>query len=130
MALTLAMTAVCLFPVAFETLNTTLRDVALFVGRSSAMAAFTVLYIFAGEVYPTSIRSTGVGVGNGFARIGGITCPAFAVALIESGHVTLSVVFSSPSPLPPPPLSSVETAGRTLDTDDAAAAVELGALAA
>ena len=93
MALTLAMTAVCLFPVAFETLNTTLRDVALFVGRSSAMAAFTVLYIFAGEVYPTSIRSTGVGVGNGFARIGGITCPAFAVALIESGHVTLSVVF-------------------------------------
>ena len=106
MALTLAMTAVCLFPVAFETLNTTLRDVALFVGRSSAMAAFTVLYIFAGEVYPTSIRSTGVGVGNGFARIGGITCPAFAVALIESGHVTLSVVFFvAVAAAPPPPRS-------------------------
>ena len=134
MALTLAMTAVCLFPVAFETLNTTLRDVALFVGRSSAMAAFTVLYIFAGEVYPTSIRSTGVGVGNGFARIGGITCPAFAVALIESGHVTLSVVFfvAVAAVAAAAALSlSVETAGRTLDTDDDTdAAVELAALAA
>lgn len=134
MALTLAMTAVCLFPVAFESLNTTLRDVALFVGRSSAMAAFTVLYIFAGEVYPTSIRSTGVGVGNGFARIGGITCPAFAVALIESGHITLSVVFfvAVAALAAAAALSlSVETAGRTLDgDDDDDGAVELAAVAA
>jgi len=135
MALTLAMTAVCLFPVAFESLNTTLRDVALFVGRSSAMAAFTVLYIFAGEVYPTSIRSTGVGVGNGFARIGGIICPAFAVALIESGHITLSVVFfvAVAAGAAAAALSlSVETAGRTLDggDDDDGGAVELAAVAA
>jgi hypothetical protein len=32
------------------------------------------------EVYPTSVRATAMGVGNGFARIGGMTCPLFAVA--------------------------------------------------
>ena len=66
--------------------------------------------------------------------IGGITCPAFAVALIESGHVALSVVFlvAVAAVAAAAALSlSVETAGRTLDTDDDAdAAIELGALAA
>ena len=93
----------------------------LFGGRSAAFAAFTVLYIFAGEVYPTSIRSTGVGLGNGFARIGGITCPIFAVTLIESGHLTLSVVvFIAVAAVACAAALSlaVETAGRELDADD------------
>jgi len=76
-----------------------------------------------------------VGVGNGFARIGGIICPAFAVALIESGHITLSVVFfvAVAAGAAAAALSlSVETAGRTLDggDDDDGGAVELAAVAA
>jgi len=85
------------------------------------MAAFTVLYVFAGEVYPTTIRSTGVGVGNGFARIGGILCPVFAVTLIESGRVPLSVVFFLIVAIVSAVASfslRVETSGRRLDADE------------
>ena len=121
MAFTVIATAVFLLPVASSSISKAVRDIMLFGGRSAAFAAFTVLYIFAGEVYPTSIRSTGVGLGNGFARIGGITCPIFAVTLIESGHLTLSVVvfvFVAAVACAAALSLSVETAGRELDADD------------
>ena len=121
MAFTVIATAVFLLPVASSSISKAVRDIMLFGGRSAAFAAFTVLYIFAGEVYPTSIRSTGVGLGNGFARIGGITCPIFAVTLIESGHLTLSVVvFIAVAAVACAAALSlaVETAGRELDADD------------
>jgi MFS family permease len=121
MGFTLVATAVCIFPLAFESISTGFRDFVLFCARSSAMAAFTVLYVFAGEVYPTTIRSTGVGVGNGFARIGGILCPVFAVTLIESGRVPLSVVFFLIVAIVSAVASfslRVETSGRRLDADE------------
>lgn len=121
MGFTLVATAVCIFPLAFASISTAFRDFVLFCARSSAMAAFTVLYVFAGEVYPTTIRSTGVGVGNGFARIGGILCPVFAVTLIESGQVPLSVVFFLIVAVVSAAASfalRVETSGRRLDADD------------
>ncbi|CAK9229261.1 unnamed protein product [Sphagnum troendelagicum] len=56
----------------------------LFGGRACIMGAFTVLYIYAPEIYPTSTRSTGLGIANSFARVGGIVCPLVAVDLVRS----------------------------------------------
>jgi len=43
-------------------------------------------------VYRTSIRATGVGVGNGFSRVGGILCPLFAVEMVGQKHHALHVI--------------------------------------
>lgn len=121
MALTLASTAIFMLPVASKALGSALRDIFLFCARSSAMAAFTILYVFAGEIYPTKIRSSGLGVGNAFARVGGITCPLFAVTLIETGHHTFGVLFFVAIACVAVTASSalgVETTGKQLDTDD------------
>ncbi|TVU46030.1 hypothetical protein EJB05_05546, partial [Eragrostis curvula] len=37
-------------------------------------------------VYPTSVRSTGVGISSTIARIGGIICPLVAVGMLQSCH--------------------------------------------
>ena len=63
-----------------------------------------MLYIYAPEVYPTSVRATAMGVGNGFARIGGMTCPLFAVEMVEGGNLAAAVGFFAAGavPLAPP----------------------------
>jgi len=45
------------------------------IGKLGATAAFVTVYIFAGELFPTSVRATGLGCCNIFARIGGILAP-------------------------------------------------------
>jgi len=49
------------------------------------MAAFTVLFAYCSEVYPTQIRGTGVGVSNTFSRFAGMIVPLFAVDLVRNG---------------------------------------------
>ena len=44
-------------------------------GKLGATAAFVVVYIFAGELFPTDVRATGLGLCNVFARTGGILAP-------------------------------------------------------
>jgi hypothetical protein len=71
----------------------------LFGGRACIMGAFTVLYIYAPEVYPTSTRSTGLGIANSFARVGGIVCPLVAVDLVRSCQQGLAVSVFAGVPL-------------------------------
>lgn len=63
----------------------------LFGARACIMGAFTVLYIYAPEVYPTSNRSTGLGIANAIARVGGLLCPVVAVELVRSCQQGLAV---------------------------------------
>jgi MFS family permease len=51
----------------------------LFGARACAMGSSTVLCLYAPEVYPTSVRSTGVGLATSVGKIGGIVCPLVAV---------------------------------------------------
>ena len=82
------------------------------------MAAFTALYVYAPETQSTATRATALGVGNAFARIGGMLTPLFAVEMVGNGNlpgvaacfaalaaVTAGVAFALP----------VETAGVHLD---------------
>lgn len=58
----------------------------MFGARSCIMGAFSILWAFAPELYPTKVRSTGLGFCNSGGRVGGFLCPFVAVGLMESGH--------------------------------------------
>lgn len=64
----------------------------LFGGRICISAAFTVVYIYAPEIYPTAVRTTGVGVASSVGRIGGVLCPLVAVGLVHGCHQTIAVL--------------------------------------
>ncbi|XP_073143731.1 organic cation/carnitine transporter 7 [Henckelia pumila] len=63
----------------------------LFGARICITATFTIVYIYAPELYPTSVRTTGVGVASSVGRIGGMICPLVAVALIHWCHQTIAI---------------------------------------
>ncbi|KAG2725877.1 hypothetical protein I3843_01G084900 [Carya illinoinensis] len=64
----------------------------LFGARICITTTFTIVYIYAPEIYPTSVRTTGVGVASSMGRIGGIICPLVAVGLVQGCHQTVSIV--------------------------------------
>ncbi|XP_037072198.1 solute carrier family 22 member 15-like isoform X1 [Pollicipes pollicipes] len=56
-----------------------LRMLLGLIGKLCAAASFSVIFIHSGEIFPTSIRNTGFGLVNVFARIGGIVYPFMAL---------------------------------------------------
>ncbi|KAL6893529.1 hypothetical protein ACP4OV_007627 [Aristida adscensionis] len=65
-----------------ELLTTTL----LFGARACGTGSTTVLCLYAPEVYPTSVRSTGVGIATAIGKIGGVVCPLVAVGMLRTCH--------------------------------------------
>eukprot|EP01018_Ginkgo_biloba_P026869 Gb_23364 [translate_table: standard] len=63
----------------------------LFGARLCITGTFTIVYIYAPEIYPTSIRTTGFGAASSFARIGGVLCPVIAVGLVKSCQRVLAI---------------------------------------
>lgn len=54
-------------------------DIGLFlVGKLGATCAFGTIYLYTSELYPTSIRTRGVGISSMFGRIGAIVSPYIA----------------------------------------------------
>ncbi|XP_038894171.1 organic cation/carnitine transporter 7 isoform X2 [Benincasa hispida] len=84
--------ATFLFPLAFYRVDG-LTTALLFGARVCITSTFTVVYIYAPEIYPTSIRTTGVGVASSVGRIGGMACPLVAVALVKGCHQTTAIIF-------------------------------------
>uniref|UniRef100_A0A8C4S316 Solute carrier family 22 member 6 n=1 Tax=Erpetoichthys calabaricus TaxID=27687 RepID=A0A8C4S316_ERPCA len=52
-----------------------LRTSLAVLGKGLFGAAFTGVYIFTGELYPTVLRQTGMGFGSTLARVGSMTAP-------------------------------------------------------
>ncbi|XP_072989680.1 organic cation/carnitine transporter 7-like [Typha latifolia] len=71
-----------------EAITTTL----LFGARTCVTGSFNIIYIFAPETYPTSVRSTGLGIASSVGRLGGVVSPLVAVNLIESCHQMESIL--------------------------------------
>ncbi|CAA7409242.1 unnamed protein product [Spirodela intermedia] len=68
----------------------------LFGARICIATSFTIIYIYAPEVYPTSVRTTGLGIASSVGRVGGITCPLVAVGLVADCHRTIAIlIFAS-----------------------------------
>ncbi|XP_067247047.1 putative transporter SVOPL [Chanodichthys erythropterus] len=93
--------------------------ILLFLLRSVVSMNFNVVYIYTAEVYPTSVRSIGMGFCTSFSRIGGMIAPFIAQVLMSrsvilalSPFATACVICAVGVVLMP-----IETRGRALLQD-------------
>ena len=63
----------------------TVLMVVIFLVGALLQGGFVGLYAVAGKVYPTEVRSTGIGWAIGLGRLGAVVGPAAAGFLIASG---------------------------------------------
>ncbi|KAK8959281.1 Organic cation/carnitine transporter 7 [Platanthera guangdongensis] len=80
-----------LIPLVFhqkEVLTTTV----LFCARICITGSITTLSIYAPEIYPTSVRSTGFGAANSMGKIGGVVSPLVAVGLVDGCQQAAAVL--------------------------------------
>jgi len=87
----LYISCLCIAPLMFAKTEA-LTTVFLFGARVCISASFTVLHIYAPEIYPTAVRATGVGFASSIARFGGILCPLVAVGLVHACHQTAAIL--------------------------------------
>ncbi|XP_073004586.1 organic cation/carnitine transporter 7-like isoform X1 [Typha latifolia] len=87
----LFISCICLIPLVFHQ-TAALTTAFLFGARVCISASFNVVYIYAPEIYPTSVRTTGIGVASSVGRIGGILCPLVAVGLVHGCHQMTAVL--------------------------------------
>lgn len=64
----------------------------LFGSRMFISGSFTIANIYAPEIYPTSVRATGVGVANSVGRVGAIISPLVVVGLVSGCHQTAAII--------------------------------------
>ncbi|KAG6766622.1 hypothetical protein POTOM_027790 [Populus tomentosa] len=69
-----------------------ITTILLFGARICITGTFTIVFIYAPEIYPTSVRSTGMGVASAMGRVGGMICPLVAVSLVQGCHQTAALV--------------------------------------
>ncbi|ONM23537.1 Organic cation/carnitine transporter 7 [Zea mays] len=119
----LYISCLCISPLMFAQTES-LTTIFLFCARVCISASFTVLHIYAPEIYPTAVRATGVGFASSIARFGGILCPLVAVGLVHACHqmaailIFITVMLASGIAVSYFPL---ETSGRKLSDHVAAA---------
>ncbi|KAG5845235.1 hypothetical protein ANANG_G00136650 [Anguilla anguilla] len=68
--------------------------VLLFLIRSLVSMNFSVVYLYTAEVYPTAVRSIGLGVCTSFSRIGGMIAPFIAQVLMSRSVLLALLPFS------------------------------------
>ncbi|CAA2969717.1 organic cation carnitine transporter 7-like [Olea europaea subsp. europaea] len=64
----------------------------LFGARMFIIGNFTVAGVYCPEIYPTSVRTTGVGVASAVGRIAGMICPLVAVDLMSGCHQMAAII--------------------------------------
>ncbi|XP_078273114.1 putative transporter SVOPL isoform X3 [Rhinoraja longicauda] len=74
--------------------NRALLTTLLFILRALVSANFTIIYIYTAEVYPTNIRSLGLGSCSSMARIGAMIAPFIAQVLLVRWPITALCLFS------------------------------------
>ncbi|XP_028547626.1 organic cation/carnitine transporter 7 isoform X3 [Dendrobium catenatum] len=72
--------------------NEAITTILLFGARVCISGSFNIVYVYAPEIYPTSLRTTGVGTASSVGRIGGMLCPLVAVALVHGCHQTIALL--------------------------------------
>ncbi|CAI9098981.1 OLC1v1035723C1 [Oldenlandia corymbosa var. corymbosa] len=72
--------------------NEIMTTALLFGARMFVVSTFNVIVVYSREVYPTTVRATGVGIATSIGRIGGMICPLVAVGLVRGCHQTTAVL--------------------------------------
>ena len=89
----------------------------LYMSRAAITGSFTVLFIYTPEVYPTAVRSFGLGTSSSYSRLGGLIAPFVVVELVDSGreHIAeLILLVMCAIAMVLSLLLPIETAGRDL----------------
>uniref|UniRef100_A0A4W5L8A6 SVOP-like n=1 Tax=Hucho hucho TaxID=62062 RepID=A0A4W5L8A6_9TELE len=68
--------------------------ILLFLIRSLVSMNFNVVYIYTAEVYPTAVRSLGMGFCTSFSRIGGMIAPFIAQVLMSHSVILALLPFT------------------------------------
>ncbi|XP_021419142.2 putative transporter SVOPL isoform X2 [Oncorhynchus mykiss] len=68
--------------------------ILLFLIRSLVSMNFNVVYIYTAEVYPTEVRSLGMGFCTSFSRIGGMIAPFIAQVLMSHSVILALLPFT------------------------------------
>ncbi|KAH3727337.1 hypothetical protein DPMN_053269 [Dreissena polymorpha] len=55
------------------------------VGKFGISAAFAIIYVWSAELFPTLVRSSGMGSSSMMARVGGMVCPYIADLVSKAG---------------------------------------------
>ncbi|NXR73456.1 S226A protein, partial [Pycnonotus jocosus] len=74
----------------------TLRMAFAVVGKGALAASFNCAYIFTGELFPTVIRQTGMGLGGTMARVGGMVAPLVRMAADVTPVLPLVIYGAAP----------------------------------
>ncbi|XP_058016062.1 solute carrier family 22 member 6-A-like [Ahaetulla prasina] len=80
-------------PLEMQTLRTSLAV----IGKGCLSAAFTCVFLFTTELYPTPVRQTGLGFGSTMARVGGMVSPL--TSLLEDYYSFLPPVVYGALPI-------------------------------
>ena len=75
-------TGVCLFLISFRT-SRLFEMFLLFLVRAFVSGSFQCGWLYTSEIYPTFVRSTGLGMASSVARIGGMITPFIAQGLAD-----------------------------------------------
>ncbi|XP_009800311.1 organic cation/carnitine transporter 7-like [Nicotiana sylvestris] len=82
-----------LLPLLMSRLHESLTTTLLFGARMLITANFDISSVYCREIYPTSVRSTGIGVASSLGRIGAMISPIIAVQLIRDSHQMAAIIF-------------------------------------
>ncbi|XP_068779842.1 solute carrier family 22 member 6-B-like [Struthio camelus] len=74
-----------------------LRMVFAVIGKGSLAASFNCAYIFSGELFPTVIRQTGMGLGGTMARVGSMVAPL--VRMMGDAFPVLPLIIYGAAPI-------------------------------
>ncbi|EEC15303.1 organic cation/carnitine transporter, putative [Ixodes scapularis] len=74
-----------------------LTTTLVIIGKCNISASFAVIYLYSAEVFPTSHRNTGIGIGSMSARLGTIAAPFVASDLGRLHPIMPMIVFGSMS---------------------------------
>ena len=64
------------------------RTALALLGKLGISGAFAIIYVFSAELFPTVVRTIGVGSGSMHARIGGLLAP-FIAELVGVAYFSL-----------------------------------------
>ncbi|KAM7074615.1 LOW QUALITY PROTEIN: solute carrier family 22 member 6-like [Ciconia maguari] len=73
-----------------------LRMAFAVIGKGSLAASFNCAYIFSGELFPTVIRQTGMGLGGTMARVGSMVAPLVRMAADVTPVLPLIIYGAAP----------------------------------
>ncbi|KAK0154707.1 Solute carrier family 22 member 13 [Merluccius polli] len=89
--------SVCLAMVAIPNDFPVVMTVFAVLGKFGSSATFSVLFVYTTELYPTTLRQSGVGLNCTCARIGGIAAPL--IRLLDVYHSAIPMVLYGTIPL-------------------------------